>query len=114
MNPTTPFWKQPHIYVTLLLMVPIYYVVFKVVGDTANAFSDTIKVMVVTAIISSALSGLLGFWLGTSQSSVKKDEATAALTTQLVPPPAPPLGAGPTGKPGDPVSVTETTPSPTA
>jgi len=88
MNPSTPFWKQPHIYVTLLFMAPIYFVVYKVVGDTANVFSDTVKVMVITAIVSTAIGAILGFWMGTSQSSVKKDEATAALIAS--PPHTPP------------------------
>lgn len=113
MNPTVPFWKQPHIYVTLLFMVPIYFVVYKVVGDTANAFSDTVKVMVITAIVSTAIGAILGFWMGTSQSSMKKDEQQAVLTNQLVgpTPPTPPLGTVPTGKKDDPVAVTEV-PSP--
>ena len=74
MNTALPFWKQPHIYITLLLMVPIYFVVWKVIGEPG--FSETVRVMVVTAVISTALGAVLGFWLGTSQSSLKKEEKT--------------------------------------
>ncbi len=83
MNTSIPFWKQPHIYITLLLMVPIYYVVYQVIGT--NGFSETVRVMVVTAIISTALGAVLGFWLGTSQSSLKKDEARAPTPAEPTP-----------------------------
>lgn len=109
MNPT-PFWKQPHIYVTLLFMVPIYFVVYKVVGDTANAFSDTVKVMVITAIVSTAIGAILGFWMGTSQSSTRKDEATAHLAAQVATPGSALVAAAPSGTPEDPVAVTEVKP----
>lgn len=99
-----PFWKQPHIYVTAMFMVPIWFVVYKVVGDTSNAFSDTVKVMVITAIVSTAVGAILGYWLGSSQSSAKKDDQNAALASQLA------VSTPPTTGPAAPVKVDDSTP----
>lgn len=105
-NEPVPFWKQPHIYVTAMFMVPIWFVVYKVVGDTNSQFSDTVKVMVITAIISTSVGAILGYWLGSSQSSAKKDDTNAALATQLAAAPVAPIDPGaPTGTPADPVNV---------
>lgn len=96
MNPV-PFWQQAQIYITLMFMVPIYYVVYKVIGDDSMRFSDTVKVMVITAIISTAIGAILGFWMGQS----------ARQTAQNTPPSDPLAGVIPAGTPSDPVATKE-------
>ncbi len=71
----TPLWKQPAMVVSILLLPLVYYVVAVVLqfGD----FSQETKSMVVQAIIVGVLSGITGFFLGSSVSSRAKDEALA-------------------------------------
>lgn len=67
----TEFWKQPGIWVSAALLPLVYIVVVKVLfGD----FSDEIRIMVISAIISGVLSAITGFWLGTSFSSARKTD----------------------------------------
>lgn len=70
------FYKQPAFWITLLLLPLPYAVVSSVLGiwPTGLSYSDEIRVMVVTAVISGVLSGITGFWLGTSFSSSRKTE----------------------------------------
>jgi hypothetical protein len=72
----TSFLKQPAFWITLLLLPLPYAVVSSVLGiwPTGLNYSDEIRVMVVTAVISGVLSGITGFWLGTSFSSSRKTE----------------------------------------
>jgi muramidase (phage lysozyme) len=67
------FWKQPAFYITILLLPLVYMVVWFVMNSESN-FSDEVKAMVVAAIISGLLSGITGYWLGTSFSSSRKTE----------------------------------------
>lgn len=69
------FWKQPAIWVSAALLPMAYIVVLSVLGIVgAGTFSEEIKVMVVTAVVSGVLSAITGFWLGTSFSSQRKTE----------------------------------------
>lgn len=73
----TPFWKTAPFWVTMVLMVPIYFVTYNVMVNNAPENRD-LKLMVATAWISGALFGIMGFWLGTSMSSQRKTELAAA------------------------------------
>lgn len=73
----TPFWKTAPFWVTMALMVPIYFVTYNVMLNNAPENQD-LKLMVATAWISGALFGIMGFWLGTSMSSQRKTELAAA------------------------------------
>lgn len=69
------FWKQPAIWVTAALMPLVYITVMSVLGLMGPGnFTEETKVMVITAIVSGVLSGITGFWLGTSFSSSRKTE----------------------------------------
>lgn len=68
---SVPFWKQPAFAVTGLLLPLIYMVVGAVIFQ--DNWSDDIRLMVVTSIVSGLLTGISGFWLGTSWSSFRKD-----------------------------------------
>lgn len=70
------FLKQPAFWITLLLLPLPYAVVSSVLGiwPTGLTYSDEIRTMVITAVISGVLSGVTGFWLGTSFSSQRKTE----------------------------------------
>ncbi len=72
----TPFWKQPALYVTAALLPLVYLVVWATIFREGFATQD-LKTLVVTAIVSGVLSGIMGFWLGTSFSSQRKDEMRA-------------------------------------
>ena len=69
-----PFWQMPAFWISLLLIAPLYAVVYAVLFT--DGWQDTIKVQVVTAIL--AVIGIVGaFWLGSSFGSQKKDTARA-------------------------------------
>lgn len=71
-----PFYKQAPFYITLMLMVPVYFVVVVVLWPNSG-YTDSTRVQVVTAVLGiMALAG--SFWLGTSLSSSKKDAALQA------------------------------------
>ncbi len=75
----TEFWKQPALWVTLLLLPLPYMVVMSVLGLIGKAeYTTDIKIMVITAVISGVLGGITGFWLGTSFSSSRKTELREA------------------------------------
>lgn len=72
---TSNFWKQPAFWVTLLLLPLPYLVVTAVLGFVGTVvYSTEIQIMVITAIISGVLSGITGYWLGTSFSSQRKTD----------------------------------------
>lgn len=82
--PTTskePFYKQGPFWITLLLAPLVYIVVYAVLFQAG--FTTEIKVMVVTAIISTLLGAIIGYWLATSFQSGEKDKTIAAQTAQL-------------------------------
>lgn len=69
---SVPFWKQPAFGVTLLLLPLVYMAVGSVLW--MEGWTDEVKLMVVTSVVSGLLSAVTGFWLGTSWSSFRKDE----------------------------------------
>lgn len=86
-NSPQPFWKQPAIYITAMIMPLIYYVTYAVMNGVGGQQMQT---MVITAIISGALGTIGGFWLGSSQGSGKKDDALAAAASTPADPGAKP------------------------
>ncbi len=90
---------------TLGFYAVIYLLFFQ--GEIPPSTKDILLVMLGTLIGNYKEVG--NYFFGSSSSSAKKDEQNAVLTTQLaatsVAPVVAALGAGPTGKPGDPVSV---------
>lgn len=72
-----PFYTLAVFWVTVLLMAPIDWVVYKVMDDVTQPNHD-IRLVVVTAVISGALGAVYGFWLASSYSSAKKDDTIAA------------------------------------
>lgn len=73
-------WQNPAWAFTLLVMPLIYFTVGAVVGNFgpegmgSGNWTEEIRVMVVSSIISGVLGSLVGFWVGTSFSSSKKDD----------------------------------------
>lgn len=71
-NAETPQpWLNPALWVTFAVL-PLVYVVtwLALTGD----FTSEVKSMVVATIVSGGLSGIMGYWLGTSFSSARKTE----------------------------------------
>jgi membrane protein DedA with SNARE-associated domain len=72
---SSSFWKQPAFWITVLLLPLPYLVVMSVLGFVGTTvYTTEIQIMVITAIISGVLSGITGYWLGTSFSSQRKTE----------------------------------------
>lgn len=67
-----PVWKQPAFVVTLLLLPLVYMTIGSVLW--MDKWTAEVQLMVVTAVVSGLLTGITGFWLGTSWSSFRKDE----------------------------------------
>jgi len=68
-----PVWKQPAFVVTSMLMPLVYLTVTAVLFK--DGFSAEVKSMVIATVVSGILGAISGFWLGTSFSSQKKDDA---------------------------------------
>lgn len=68
-------WMNPALWISAAILPLVYFVVYRVIGAEPGVFSDEIRVMVVTAVISGVLGSITGFWLGSSMSSRNKDEA---------------------------------------
>ena len=66
------FWKQPAIWVTLMLMPLLYFVVYRVL--TTDTFSSEVQSMVISGVVTGVLGSIVGFWFGTSFSSSRKTE----------------------------------------
>lgn len=69
---THEFWKQPAIWVTLMLMPLLYFVVWQVL--TSTTFSSEVQSMVISGVVTGVLGSIVGFWFGTSFSSSRKTE----------------------------------------
>lgn len=70
----SPLWN-PALWISAAILPLVYFVVYRVIGAEPGVFSEEIRVMVVTAVISGVLGSITGFWLGSSMSSKNKDEA---------------------------------------
>lgn len=77
----TPFYKTGPFWITILLLLPVYYVTHNVMQDLTEKNHD-LRLMVVTAFISGVLFSIAGFWLGTSMSSQRKTELSANAAAQ--------------------------------
>jgi muramidase (phage lysozyme) len=76
-NPSQiPFYKNPGFVIAGMLIPLIYIVVSRVMF--ADGYSEQLKTVVVTAILSGLLGALTGFYFGSSLSSARKDDALAA------------------------------------
>lgn len=70
-----PFWQQPAFFVTLLLMVPIYFVTavvlwpWAVVAGQPPQYSPEMKSVVITAALITTIAAIVGFWLAGSHGS---------------------------------------------
>jgi muramidase (phage lysozyme) len=64
--------KNPALWVTAAILPLVYLVVSAVLFR--EGWTDEIKMMVVTAILTGVLGGVTGYWLGTSSSSARKTE----------------------------------------
>lgn len=72
-----PFYKLASFWITLILMPLVYLVVYAVVIRGGDGWSQEVKAMVVSAIISGILGAVTGFWLGSSISSDRKTDLLA-------------------------------------
>ena len=74
-----PFYKNPAVIVTVLLVPLVYMVAVSVLfGVGGQTFSDEVKMMVITAIVSGLLGSITGFFLGSSLGSQRKTEIAGA------------------------------------
>lgn len=68
-----PLWGNPAFIVSMVLLVPVYAVIASVIGLLGPIqWDDNVKMLVV-GLISNVVSGTMGFWLGSSFGSQKKD-----------------------------------------
>ena len=68
-----PWWMNPAVIVAVLVLPLVYMVVSAVVfGVGGQAWSDDVKTLTVTAILSGALGSITGFFLGSSLGSQRK------------------------------------------
>jgi muramidase (phage lysozyme) len=74
-----PFYKNPAFIIAALLTPLIYMVAVEILfNPSGQTWSDDIKMMFVTAIVSGLLGSVTGFFLGSSLGSQKKDAALGA------------------------------------
>lgn len=78
-----PLYKNPAMWISVLLMPLIYYVVMMVIGIPwgdrmiATEITQDVRSMVIATIVSGVLMGIMGFWLGTSYGSARKTDIIA-------------------------------------
>lgn len=70
-----PFWRNPAFVVTGLLLPLLYMVVGAVVLNYGGNWSEEMRSVVVTAIVTGLLGSITGFFLGSSLGSQKKTDA---------------------------------------
>lgn len=75
---TKGMWHNPAVWITAALLPLVYGVVYIVLTGSTDNFSTETKAMVVAAIVSGVLGAILGYWLGTSASSARKDDSIIA------------------------------------
>lgn len=71
------FWSSPAFVISLLLIVPVYAVIASVLGLIGTTDWDQNVKMLIVGLISNVVSGVMGFWLGSSFGSQKKTDALA-------------------------------------
>lgn len=72
LTPQEKPWMSPALWVTVAL-IPLVYIVVAIVL-LQEGWTNEIRVMVVSAVLSLCLGSVSGFWLGTSFSSQRKTE----------------------------------------
>ncbi len=68
-----PFWAQPAIYISVLLLLIPYALAFDFFFLHPDRYDPPMQTQIVTAILM-VLSNVAGFWLGTSVGSQRKTE----------------------------------------
>lgn len=71
-----PFWKQMPFAVSLMLMPLVYYATVMVLGGYSEVTNET-KAFVIGMIFGGALSGIIAYTFGTTNSSARKDQIIA-------------------------------------
>lgn len=72
-----PFWFSPAFAITCLLVPLVYLVVSAVVFGLGGQWSDEMRSVVVTAIVTGLLGSISGYYLGSSLGSKSKDATIA-------------------------------------
>ena len=74
-----PWWKNPAIIIAFAILPLVYMVATAVLfGVGGQSWSDDIKTLLVTAIVTGALGSVTGFFLGSSMGSQSKDARVRA------------------------------------
>jgi GH24 family phage-related lysozyme (muramidase) len=68
---TTPFWKMPAFWITVLLLPLLYGTVYLVLTGTADSFSGELRAAIASAVVTGVLGATVGFWLGSSFTTSK-------------------------------------------
>jgi hypothetical protein len=68
---TTPFWKMPAFWISVLLLPLLYGTVYLVLTGASDAFSSEVRAAIASAVVTGVLGGLIGFWLGSSYTTSK-------------------------------------------
>ena len=74
MQKAGPLYSNPAFIITLLLFIPVYMVIASILGLVGTVVWDDNVRMLTVGIISNVISGAMGFWLGSSFGSQKKND----------------------------------------
>ena len=69
----TPLWKNPAFVITILLMIPAYAVIASVISLIPGVTWSADTQMLVVGLSTNIVAGIMGFWLGSSFGSQRKD-----------------------------------------
>jgi len=85
-----PLSKQPAFVISTVLLVMVFLTMFLVLmpwelwtDGNVQLYSDEVRLIVVTAMITGTLSAIVAFWLGSSFQSRQKDNTNSALASAL-------------------------------
>jgi hypothetical protein len=73
MQKAGPIWNNPAFIITILLLIPVYMFFASVLNIIPGVSWDDNVRMLVAGVVSNILSGAMGFWLGSSFGSQRKD-----------------------------------------
>lgn len=74
MQKAGPLYSNPAFIITILLFIPVYAVIASILGILGTVVWDDNVRMLTVGIISNVISGAMGFWLGSSFGSQKKND----------------------------------------
>ena len=74
MQKAGPLYSNPAFIITILLFIPVYMVIASILGLVGTVVWDDNVRMLTVGIISNVISGAMGFWLGSSFGSQKKND----------------------------------------